>query len=74
MYDNSIEILGSPGSLIDLSLALIKKSDWHNINVVYESNHSYYREMKGDFMDKLAHTEWSDCRCSVSTVQLLLST
>ena len=52
-YDNSIGILGSPISLIDLSLALIKKNDWHNVHVLHESDHQYYREMKSFFLNKL---------------------
>ncbi len=52
-YDNSIGILGSPISLIDLSLALIKKNDWHNVHVLYESGHRYYHEMKSYFLNKL---------------------
>ena len=49
-HDNSI---GSPISLIDLSLALIKKNDWHNVHVLYESGHQYYREMKSSFLNRL---------------------
>ena len=52
-HDNSIGILGSPISLIDLSLALIKKNDWHNVHVLYESGHQYYREMKSSFLNRL---------------------
>ena len=52
-YDNSIGILGSPVSLIDISLALIKKNDWHNVHVLYESGHQYYREIKSFFLNKL---------------------
>ena len=52
-YKNSIGILGSSRSLIDLSLALIKNNDWHNVDILYESNHPYYHEMKSDFLDKL---------------------
>ena len=52
-YDNSIGILGSPISLIDLSLALIKKNDWHNVHILYESDHQYYLEMKSSFLNRL---------------------
>ena len=52
-YDNSIGILGSSRSLIDLSLALINTNNWHNIHILYESGHQYYGEMKDDFLDKL---------------------
>ena len=52
-YKNSIGILGSSRSLIDLSLALIKNNDWHNVDVLYESGNQYYHEMKSDFLDKL---------------------
>ena len=53
MLDNSIGILGSRISLIDLSLALIKKNDWHNVHVMYESGHQYYHEMKSSFLNRL---------------------
>ena len=52
-YKNSIGYLGSSRSLIDLSLALIKNNDWHNVDILYESGHQYYHEMKSDFLDKL---------------------
>ena len=52
-YDNSIGILGSPISLIDLSLALIKKNGWHNVHVLYESSHQYYHEIKSSFLNRL---------------------
>ena len=46
-YKNSIGILGSSRSLIDLSLALIKNNDY--VDVLYESacmhGHQYYHEM-----------------------------
>ena len=54
-YKNSVSILGSSRSLIDLSLALIEKNDWHNVDVLYESSHPYYLEMKDEFLVKLAH-------------------
>jgi gamma-aminobutyric acid type B receptor len=52
-YDNSVGILGSPMSLIDLSLALMKRNGWHNVHVLYDSGHQYYREMKSDFLNEL---------------------
>ena len=53
-YENSIGILGSSRSLIDISLALIRANDWHNVHVLYESGHPYYHEMNSDFLNKLA--------------------
>ena len=54
-YKNSIGMLGSSRSLIDLSLVLIKKNKWQNVHVLYEDNHPYYREMKDHFLVKLTH-------------------
>ena len=51
-YENSIGILGSSRSLIELSLFLIKKNEWHNIDILYETNHPYYREVKDKFLVK----------------------
>ena len=53
-YDNSIGILGSSRSIIDVLLALINTNNWHNIHILYESGHRYYGEMKNEFLDKLA--------------------
>ena len=54
-YKNSVGILGSSRSLIDLSLALIEKSNWHNVDVLYESSHPYYCEMKNEFLVRLGY-------------------
>ena len=54
-YKNSVGILGSSRSLIDLSLALIEKNDWRNVDVLYENSHPYYREMKDEFLVRLGH-------------------
>ena len=54
-YKNSIGMLGSSRALIDLSLVLIKKNKWQNVDVMYDGNHPYYREMKDQFLVELAH-------------------
>ena len=53
-YPNSIGILGSTQSFVDLSLALIDETGWHKIAVLYESNRVYYRSTKELFVEKVS--------------------
>ena len=52
-FQNSIGILGSTQSFVDLSLTLIDKSSWRNIAILYESNRVYYRSTKELFVEKV---------------------
>ena len=52
---NSLGILGTTRALFDLSLALIKKSGWENIVILYESSRHFYQNMKDEFIELLAH-------------------
>ena len=51
---NSLGILGTTRALFNLSLALIKKSGWENICILYEGSHHFYRNMKDEFLGELA--------------------
>ena len=52
-YPNSLGLLGSTQSFVDLSLALMKKTGWHNIAILFESNRVYYRSTKEAFVASL---------------------
>jgi gamma-aminobutyric acid type B receptor len=52
-YTNSLGILGSTQSFVDLSLALMWKSDWRNIAILFESNRVYFRSTKEAFVASL---------------------
>ena len=52
-YPNSLGLLGSTQSFVDLSLALMKKTGWHNIAILFESNRVYYRSTKETFVASL---------------------
>ena len=49
-YNNSLGILGSTQSFVDLSIALMKKNKWRNIAILFESNRVYYRSTKDEFI------------------------
>ena len=53
IFPNSIGILGSTQSFVDLSLALIDVSGWHNIAILYESNRVYYHSTKELFVENI---------------------
>ena len=52
-YPNSLGILGSTQSFVDLSLALMWKSGWRNIAILFESNRVYFRSTKEAFVASL---------------------
>ena len=52
-YNNSLGILGSTQSFIDLSIALLKKNGWSNIAVLFESSRIYYTSTKEAFISAL---------------------
>ena len=49
-FPNSLGILGTTHSLVDLSLALMKESRWQNIALLYEDTHLFYRSIKEQFI------------------------
>jgi gamma-aminobutyric acid type B receptor len=49
-FDYSLDILGSTQQLVDLSLALLKESGWHNISVLYENERPFYRSIARSFI------------------------
>ena len=53
LYPNSIGVLGSTRSFVDLSLALIDQSGWRKIAILYESSRVYYRSTKELFVEKV---------------------
>ena len=53
IYSNSLSILGSTKAFVDLSLALMRKSGWQNIAILFESNRVYYRSTKEVFVSSL---------------------
>ena len=52
-YPNSLGLLGSTQSFVDLSLALMKKTGWRNIAILFESNRVYYRSTKEAYVASL---------------------
>ena len=52
-YNNSLGILGSTQSFIDLSVALLKQNKWSNIAILFESARVYYTSTKEAFIDTL---------------------
>ena len=56
MFANSLSILGSIQSLVDLSMALMKKNRWHNIAVLYENSNWFYRTLKEQFIASIGNT------------------
>ena len=55
-FPNSLSILGSIQSVVDLSLALMKKSGWHNIAILFENSHRFYHSMKEQFIASIGDT------------------
>ena len=52
-FPNSLGILGSTRTFVDLSLALMKESGWRNIAILFESSRVYYRSTKEVFVESL---------------------
>ena len=52
-YPNALGLLGSTQSFVDLSLALMKKTGWRNIALLFESNRVFYRSTKETFVASL---------------------
>ena len=52
-YQNSLGILGSTQTYVDLSLALMRKSNWKNIAILFESNRVFFRSTKEAFVASL---------------------
>ena len=51
-YKNSLGILGSSEAFANLSFALMKKTKWKNIAVLYESTRLYYRSATEYFVSR----------------------
>ena len=49
-FNYSLDVLGSIQQLVDLSVALLKKSGWHNVSVLYESNRPFYQSVARSFI------------------------
>ena len=49
----SLGMLGSTESIVKLLLALMQKSGWHNIVVLYDTSHFYYRSLIREFLASL---------------------
>ena len=58
-FPNSIGVLGSTRSFVDLSLALMEESGWQNIAILYESNRVYYRSTKELFVESVKKNDVS---------------
>ena len=52
-YPNSIGIVGSTQSFVQLSLALIEKSGWKKIAILFENSRVYYNSTKELFVNSL---------------------
>ncbi len=53
-FPNSLSIMGSIQSLVDLSIALMKKGRWQNIAILYESSSNwFYYTLKEQFVASL---------------------
>ena len=52
-FTNALGILGSTKSFVDLSLALMRKSGWQNIAILFESNRVFFRSTKETFVASL---------------------
>lgn len=60
MYNNSLGILGSTQSFIDLSVSLLKQNEWSNIAILFESSRVYYTSTKEAFIDALRKDQSHD--------------
>ena len=58
-YINSLGILGSTQSFVRLSVELMKKNEWHNIAILFESGRVYYRSTKDAFLEELKNIEYN---------------
>ena len=55
-YKNSISILGSIQPLVELSIALVRDTKWHNIAILYDSTRPYHRFTAKKFISELNET------------------
>ena len=58
LYENSLGILGSSRSFVQLAVALIKKNDWHSMAVLFESSRVYYESTKSALVDTLDNDQY----------------
>lgn len=49
----SLGILGSSVSTVNLLVALMQKSGWHNIAILYDTSDFYYHSLMGEFLTAL---------------------
>lgn len=47
---NTLDILGSTQPLVDLAIALIKQTAWHNIAILFENNQPFYTSITESFI------------------------
>ena len=52
-FSNSLGILGSTQSFVDLSFALMRKTGWQNIAILFESNRIFFASTKDSFVASL---------------------
>ena len=52
-YPFSLGILGSTVSIVNLLVALIQKSGWHSIAILYDTSDFYYRSLMGEFLSTM---------------------
>ena len=52
-YPFSLGILGSTAPIVNLLLALMQKSNWHNIDILYDTSSFYYHSLMREFLDTL---------------------
>ena len=53
-YTNSLGILGSTQSFVDLSVELMQTSRWQNVAILFESNRVFFRTSKEEFIASLS--------------------
>ena len=49
-FNYTLDVLGSIQQLVDLSLALLKKSGWRTVSIFYENNHPFYQSIARSFI------------------------
>ncbi len=52
-YPLSLGILGSTASIVNLLVALMQRSGWHNIAILYDTSDFYYRSLMREFLAAL---------------------
>ena len=57
-FNNSLGILGSTQSFVDVLVELMKENDWHNIAILFESGRVYYRSTKELFIQDLSNISY----------------